>query len=182
MNIYCGENILKLTSGTSADVEIFHALDRLQEGFDISLQADRRTLARCLCQRYIMVRAAGGIVSAPDRCKLVIVRQGRWDLPKGMVEHGETTAIAALREVREETGISAILTDKRPIAKTYHIYDKYGGWHIKQTTWYAMHVREKSATTPQTEEEIAAAVWASPTQCAAHRNDFFASLRDIALQ
>lgn len=35
----------------------------------------------------------------------------RWQLPKGIVDAGESAAIAALREVREETGIEADLIE-----------------------------------------------------------------------
>lgn len=39
---------------------------------------------------------------------LLIQRNGRWDLPKGKVEPGETLLQAALREVEEETGIKCV--------------------------------------------------------------------------
>ena len=47
-------------------------------------------------------------------------RNGRliWLLPKGHVETGETNEEAAIREVAEETGITADLV--QPIAKTHH--------------------------------------------------------------
>ena len=62
-----------------------------------------------LLKRHIVfVRAAGGIVSAPDGRMLLILRNGRWDLPKGKVEPGETLLQAALREVQEETGIHGL--------------------------------------------------------------------------
>ena len=35
---------------------------------------------------------------------LMIHRNGRWDLPKGHVEPGESTAECAVREFAEETG------------------------------------------------------------------------------
>ena len=139
-----------------------------------------RYLHGYLTGHYRFVKAAGGVVSAPDGERLMIAREGRWDLPKGMVETGETLAEAAMREVQEETGVKN-LTVEQLLLKSYHIYNKYGGWHLKQTSWFAMHnPTPERETTPQTEEGISAAVWVSEAECCRRLLNSFASLRLLA--
>lgn len=61
------------------------------------------------------VVAAGGIVTRVgpgDRTEVLVVHRPRyddWSFPKGRVDPGETRAEAALREVREETGLVCAL-------------------------------------------------------------------------
>lgn len=108
-------------------------------------------------QHYIYVKAAGGLVRYGDEL-LLIDRNQHWDMAKGKVEPGETLAQAALREVEEETGLQQLVLG--PLAlKTYHIYDLYGGWHLKQTSWFHMSSPTPGPLTPQTEEGIAQACW-----------------------
>ena len=55
--------------------------------------------------------AAGMIIVRPfgDHWRLVVLRQFRnWDLPKGLVDAGESALAGALREAREETGLTDI--------------------------------------------------------------------------
>ena len=47
-------------------------------------------LLQLLKRRMRYVRAAGGIVTDDAGNRLLIHRNGRWDLPKGKVEQGET--------------------------------------------------------------------------------------------
>jgi 8-oxo-dGTP pyrophosphatase MutT (NUDIX family) len=55
-----------------------------------------------------MTTSCGVIVT--DGRKLLLghaTRSPRWDIPKGLMEPGETQESAALRELREETGLAA---------------------------------------------------------------------------
>src|SRR5882757_951935 len=59
---------------------------------------------------HLLVRCVGGIAHDEQGRLLVIQRghepgRGRWSLPGGRVEPGETDAEALVRELREETGL-----------------------------------------------------------------------------
>jgi 8-oxo-(d)GTP phosphatase len=59
-----------------------------------------------------LVRAAGGVITreGPNGTEVVLVHRPRyddWSFPKGKLDPGETELEAALREVKEETGLTA---------------------------------------------------------------------------
>jgi 8-oxo-dGTP diphosphatase len=61
--------------------------------------------------------SSGGVIfrKNPDVVEVVLVsvRGGRyWCLPKGIVDKGETPEVTAVREVREESGLSGRIIDK----------------------------------------------------------------------
>ncbi len=67
----------------------------------------------------LVVRQAGGIVYRFDkrgRLQVLLVTsrrsRKRWVLPKGTIKRGETSADAALREVREESGVRGRLGER----------------------------------------------------------------------
>jgi len=58
----------------------------------------------------VFQHSAGGIVfrHADKRPEVVIIKtaeEGRWQIPKGLIDPGESVQDAAIREVREETGL-----------------------------------------------------------------------------
>ena len=111
-----------------------------------------------LTGNFLFVEAAGGAVRTSDNRWLLIYRNGRWDLPKGMVEKDEDIRTAAIREVAEETGlkehtITSHLTD------TLHIYNTYGQWTAKRTHWFVLKTDEPTIPIPQTAEGITRAEW-----------------------
>lgn len=175
------------------DSRLDPCFDALKAGKNVFVHIHHgiRPLHHYLMTHYRYLKAAGGVVSSPDGNPnwlhkvadpspqfLMISRSGRWDLPKGMVESGESLKEAARREVMEETGVTPDAVNQL-ITKTYHIYDKYGGWHLKQTSWYAM-TASRQETRPQTEEEIAQAVWVPAETCRARLGGSYASLRLLA--
>lgn len=105
------------------------------------------------------IEAAGGIVTNDKGQILCIKRLGKWDLPKGKMEQGESTSDSALREVSEETHISE-LTLGEPLPTTYHLYFHKDRWVIKPTYWYRMQTTQQK-TIPQTEEGITEVRWMS---------------------
>lgn len=79
--------------------------------------------------------SCGGVVEADGKILLLRKFSGDWVLPKGHIEMGETMEEAAIREVREETGIhgeilkyigyirySYTIRNRKNITKTVHFY------------------------------------------------------------
>src|SRR3989441_12466507 len=84
-------------------------------------------------------QSAGGVVFRRDggapRILLLKHSSGKWMLPKGTIEEGETPEAVALREVREETGIANVRVVGDPREERHHIF-----WRFSDTD-YAKNVR-----------------------------------------
>ena len=76
------------------------------------------------------VHSCGIIVYRVDQERieylLLHYRAGHWDLPKGKMETGETMHETALRELREEAGIGALLEDNFERSFSYEFVDYDG--------------------------------------------------------
>jgi 8-oxo-dGTP pyrophosphatase MutT (NUDIX family) len=106
--------------------------------------------------------AAGGLVLNEKKQILMIFRRGKWDLPKGKLDEGESIEACAIREVMEETGLTKL--DLGPLLIiTHHTY--FDPWIkqevIKETHWYQMNTHADQTLTPQTEEDIERIEWVS---------------------
>ena len=102
--------------------------------------------------------AAGGVVEHSDGKILLMKRLGKWDLPKGKLDKGETIEECALREIEEETGANE-LSVQSSFAETYHTYYRNDKWIIKHTHWYIVACADDSHLTPQLEEDIEQVSW-----------------------
>ena len=94
---------------------------------------------------------------------LFILRNGKWDLPKGGKEKREKMKHAAMREVEEETGVNGLVI-KRKLAKTYHIFKRNGVYKLKITHWFEMHTDYQGIPVGQAEEGIEQVAWLNPEQ------------------
>lgn len=132
------------------DIEVIHS----------NIEELREAVTEC----FKNVPAAGGFVKNFDDEVLIMFRRGKWDLPKGKIDKGETPEDAALREVQEETGLDRLLIRKE-LGSTYHTYWMKGKHVLKRTYWYEMkHVsREAAKLIPQIEEDIVEVKWMSET-------------------
>ena len=96
---------------------------------------------------------------------LIYDKYGRWTLPKGHLEAGESEQAAALREVLEETGLSGELGPM--IARIgYMVRSKRGLERPKQVTFFLLRADSYEAR-PQAEEGIGAAEWFAPEEALA---------------
>lgn len=105
------------------------------------------------------IEAAGGVVWNEDQKVLFIKRLGKWDLPKGKLEKGESLEDASVREVEEETNLQN-LELLRALTTTYHVYTERNGQKVLKTThWFEMNFKGENTAKPQLEEGITEVSW-----------------------
>jgi len=89
---------------------------------------------------------------------LVSVRGGKyWCLPKGIVDKGETPEVTALREVREESGLSGRIIDKLGEI-TYWYYIRGENAKCRKTVHFFL-MEYQSGNTSQHDLEVDEAEW-----------------------
>ena len=107
--------------------------------------------------------SAGGIVVGSAAQEILLLHEtaeDRWCLPKGHVDPGESLAMAALREIREETGL-APLTLRREVGETsYRFFDPVRGQNVHKTVVYFL-VQARGGTV-RTEPIFDAFAWLPP--------------------
>jgi 8-oxo-dGTP pyrophosphatase MutT (NUDIX family) len=107
-----------------------------------------------------------------------MLRRGKWDLPKGKLDAGETVEQCAIREVREETGLREVRLEA-PLLVTYHTYDENGRHILKETHWFRMTASGDQSVVPQLEEQITKLVWADRQKIIALVKNTFPSIVDV---
>ncbi len=108
-------------------------------------------------RHFRLEEASGGLVQNSRSEVLFIYRRGFWDLPKGKIDPGETREEAAVREVKEETGLRQ-LSLGTALPTTYHTYRQSGRRFLKTTYWYRMRADQEDLV-PEAKEQIEKAEW-----------------------
>ena len=122
--------------------------------------------------------AGGGVIENENHQILMIFRRGKWDLPKGKLDEGETIEQCAIREIREETGLEEISITKM-LMITYHTYIEKKVAILKETHWYKMLYSGKQTPIPQAEEQITQIEWAYPDKMDKYFDNTYDIIKEI---
>ena len=125
-----------------------------------------------------MIEAAGGLVFNKEEQILMIFRNGKWDLPKGKLEIGESVEECAIREVEEECGILGLIIENK-IKDTYHTYVLEGENILKKTYWYKMNTDFDGELMPQIEEGITKVSWVSKDEISENLTNSYGNISDV---
>lgn len=150
--------------------------DKVHAG--IFLHNNMEELKKAFWKKFILIKAAGGLVVNDAGELLFIFRRGKWDLPKGKLDEGETLEACAVREIQEETGLREVTLNKH-LVNTWHTYDESGHHILKETSWYLLSAPKGQVLTPQTIEQITQIEWAKPSSVEKYVSNTFPAIVDV---
>lgn len=139
---------------------------------------DLNKLIKAFKSHFTVLVAAGGFVHIKNREALLIFRKGKWDLPKGKLDEGESIETCAVREIKEETGAGYLKLEK-PLKITYHTYYEQEKHILKESHWFLIKASRKSILKPQTEEDIERCEWVPFEKLPGYMNNMHASIIDV---
>ena len=126
------------------------------------------------------VLAAGGLVFNEAEELLLIFRYGKWDLPKGHFEKGETLESCALREVAEETGLKHLSIVSFIGVTEHHYFDnKLNADANKETHWFRMRTSQRDGLFPQLQEGIEWIRWVKADELSGFLVYSYENIREI---
>jgi len=161
------------------DFNLKKALKNLSKKNILSIRIigkDKEKLLKKFLKLLPKIIAAGGKVFNQKGEILFIFRNNKWDLPKGKAEYNESIADTAIREVKEETGVTKLVITK-PLEITYHIFKKNNTFRLKVTYWFEMKSMADNQLTPQVEEGITKAEWINNSEIDKIKKKCYANIR-----
>lgn len=142
---------------------------------------DLKELQKAFYKKFTIIQAAGGIVENEKEEILLIFRRGKWDLPKGKLDKGESLEECAVREVEEETGLSEVKLIA-PLIITYHTYHEGTKFVLKESHWYTMKVKGEQQLVPQADEGIEEIKWVGVKEATEFFPECFPSVIDVIIK
>jgi len=110
--------------------------------------------------KTVQHRSAGGLVVHGSRILLISTQSGRrWQLPKGHIEEGESPEQTAVREVREETGVTSRVL--APLPGVEYWFVERGMRRIHKQVDYFLMAYVSGDTTDFDIREVSGAEWFS---------------------
>lgn len=161
------------------DFNLKKALKNLSKKNILSIRIigkDKEKLLKKFLKLLPKIIAAGGKVFNQKGEILFIFRNNKWDLPKGKAEYNESIADTAIREVKEETGVTKLVITK-PLEITYHIFKKNNTFRLKVTYWFEMKSMADNQLTPQVEEGITKVEWINNSEIDKIKKKCYANIR-----
>ena len=159
---------------------MIHEMENPSVHAGVFFHEDLPELKKIFFKKFKLVIAAGGLVQNEKKELLLIFRRGKWDLPKGKMEKKEKAEDCAIREVKEETGLTEVKL-LRPITTTFHTYHEGTHFILKESQWFAMKSTGNQILYPQTEEDITDVKWIPERDIPAYLDKVFPSVRDVLL-
>jgi 8-oxo-dGTP pyrophosphatase MutT (NUDIX family) len=157
---------------------MIHEMQEPEVHAGVFFHPDLNELKKAFWKKFTIIKAAGGLVQNEEKKMLMIFRRGKWDLPKGKIDDGETLEQCAVREVEEETGLTKIEL-LSPLLTTYHTYHEGSRFVLKESYWYNMKVSGKQNLQPQTEEDILEIKWVTTKEAEKLFPECFPSVIDV---
>jgi ADP-ribose pyrophosphatase YjhB (NUDIX family) len=157
---------------------MIHEMQQTKIHAGVFFHPDLAQLQKDFFKKFTLIKAAGGLIKNEKDNVLLIFRRGKWDLPKGKLDDGESLEECAVREVEEETGLKEVKLIA-PLVITHHTYHEGTKFVLKESHWYAMKVNGQQQLTPQAEEDIHEVKWVAITELDKYMENSYASVVDV---